>query len=374
MPLFSDYFQIMIHTYSDSDTRFMQKALDAAQAAKGYTFPNPAVGAVVVKSGRMVGIGATDRCGGPHAEIVALNDAALRSRGATLYVTLEPCNHHGRTPPCTNAIIDAGITSVVAAVRDPNPLVAGKGLRALSRAGIAVRCGLLKNEATRLNEDFFYAIVHKRAFVTLKLALTLDGRIADHSGHSKWITSASSRTLVHQLRRSHAAIAIGKQTLLADDPMLTVRHLSGPSPARIVFASDAVIPKHSYFATHAGDVRSIIVAAGAPFEIKEKLSNGMECWHPAGDSMREQLASFLRMAYQEGLTSILVEGGAKLASSFLENGLVNRIYLFYGNKILGSGLSGLQFNTGLTISNAISLKKIEHCVVDEDRVVTGLVS
>ena len=193
--------------FSESDRTFMARAIEIAWNAKGKTFPNPAVGAVVVSENTTVGMSATQPCGGPHAERVALARAGGRARGATLYVTLEPCCHQGKTPPCTDAVIAAGIRRVVAAVVDPNPLVNKKGLARLRSAGIQVATGLLREEAALVNEDFFWAITKHQAWITLKLACTLDGRIADEQGESKWITGTQARRFAHELRRRHAAIA-----------------------------------------------------------------------------------------------------------------------------------------------------------------------
>jgi diaminohydroxyphosphoribosylaminopyrimidine deaminase/5-amino-6-(5-phosphoribosylamino)uracil reductase len=225
-------------TFSDTDELFMRRALALARKAKGGTFPNPAVGAVVVGvGGDIVGEGATGVCGGPHAEKRALKKAGGKALGATMYVTLEPCSHFGRTPPCADDIIKAGIRRVVAAVKDPNPLVCGKGIRKLKAHGIDVSTGLSAREATQINEDFFWAVTQKRPWVSLKLAMTLDGRIADCAGGSKWITSDAARREVQEIRRHHSAVAVGKNTLLCDDPKLTAR-CGGKTcyPARVIFA------------------------------------------------------------------------------------------------------------------------------------------
>jgi diaminohydroxyphosphoribosylaminopyrimidine deaminase/5-amino-6-(5-phosphoribosylamino)uracil reductase len=210
-------------SFSVPDTNFMSEAIALAWSVKGKTFPNPAVGAIVVHRSGIVGTGTTQPWGGAHAERVALNQAGPLARGATLYVTLEPCCHQGRTPPCIDAVIEAGIGRVVVGVGDPNPLVNGKGIARLRTAGIAVDAFLLREEAEAVNEDFFWAITRRRSWITLKLALTLDGRIADSQGFSKWITDSPARAFAHELRRRHAAIAVGRTTLERDDPRLTVR-------------------------------------------------------------------------------------------------------------------------------------------------------
>jgi diaminohydroxyphosphoribosylaminopyrimidine deaminase/5-amino-6-(5-phosphoribosylamino)uracil reductase len=358
--------------WSSVEIDFMKHALRCAWGVKGKTSPNPAVGAVVVARGRVVGFGATGRTGGPHAERIALAMAGKKAHGATLYVTLEPCCHFGKTPPCTSAIIAAGIKRVVATVNDPNPLVRGKGLVQLRRAGIRVDTGLLKDEAIAVNEDFFWAITHKRAWITLKLALTLDGRIADQSGKSKWITGKEARVFTHELRRRHAAVAVGRGTLEHDDPRLTVRHVKGFRPARIVFTSSlGHLPRGGYFASHAGEARTIIVISNAG-KRKIIVSEGIEYWYTGRKETGASLRAFTEMAYANDITSVLVEGGQLLASGFLENRLVNRLYLAFGNKIIGSGKEGILFEQGLGVNRCISLRAMKVFMIGDTVVVTGI--
>ncbi|MDW8097261.1 MAG: bifunctional diaminohydroxyphosphoribosylaminopyrimidine deaminase/5-amino-6-(5-phosphoribosylamino)uracil reductase RibD, partial [Aquificaceae bacterium] len=201
----------------------MRRALELALQRKGLTHPNPTVGCVVVKDGRIVGEGYHERAGMPHAEVVALQRAGEKARGATLYVTLEPCTHFGRTPPCTDAILKAGVKRVFVATLDPNPLVSGAGVERLRRAGLEVSVGLLQEEARRINEDFFTYISLKRPYITLKWAQSVDGTLATHAGHSKWISSEESRAFAHRLRAEATAVLVGINTALRDDPELTVR-------------------------------------------------------------------------------------------------------------------------------------------------------
>jgi diaminohydroxyphosphoribosylaminopyrimidine deaminase / 5-amino-6-(5-phosphoribosylamino)uracil reductase len=362
-----------MHTYTDDDRRFMQTALDLAKAVKGHTHPNPAAGAVLVKNGRIIGKGATAAWGGPHAEKAALADAGERSRNATLYVTLEPCCHFGKTPPCTDAILAAGCSRVLIAVKDPNPLVTGKGIAQLRRHGIDVATGLLRNEASVLNEDFFWAVTRRRTFITLKLALTLDGRIADSRGGSKWITSPALRSIVHRLRSEHAGIAVGKGTLNADNPKLTVRTGRKNDPARIIFTSGASLSRDSYFYNHAGDCRSIVVVRKVTRQrITVSEKTGLEYWYTGSEDPVRSMIAFTEMAYTQHLTSIFVEGGATVASVLLEGGLVNRLYLFYGNRLFGNGKSGILFSNGLPVENAITLKKRESFIVGDEFYLTGI--
>jgi diaminohydroxyphosphoribosylaminopyrimidine deaminase / 5-amino-6-(5-phosphoribosylamino)uracil reductase len=355
------------------DHVYMAKALELAWAAKGKTFPNPAVGAVVVSNGKIVGTGATEVCGGPHAEKVALAEAGTVAAGATLYVTLEPCCHYGRTAPCTDAIITAKIRRVVAAAADQNPLVNGKGFAKLRRAGITVETGLLQEEAGAVNEDFSWAITKKRAWITLKLACTLDGRIADEQGNSQWITGSEAREFGHELRRRHAAVAVGRTTLERDNPRLTVRHVKGFSPARIVFTSHAKITARTYFHKHAKEVRSIVAVSGkGQKRIERDVRSGLEYWYTGEKDACEHLRVFTEMAFENDITSVLVEGGQKLASSFLESGLVNRLYLFYGNKILGKGIDALRFSRGLALNKCIGLKNRKVLLFGDTFGVTGV--
>jgi diaminohydroxyphosphoribosylaminopyrimidine deaminase/5-amino-6-(5-phosphoribosylamino)uracil reductase len=359
--------------YNERDLRFMSLAIKMAEEVKGTTFPNPAVGAVIVKNGHVVGKGATSYFGGPHAEKNALEAARGNARGATLYVTLEPCCHFGRTAPCTGAIIDAGIRRVHVSIKDPNPLVNGKGMHLLRKSGIEVVAGLMQEEAGRINEDFLFWITKHRPWVSVKLAMTLDGRIADAAGASKWITSIEARTYAHYLRARHAAIGIGRATLEKDNPKLTVRHGKGRNPVRFVFSSRAAAPSGSYFVAIAKKVsRSILVVCGGGSCSREKLKNGVEIWRTGTTDSNESLHSFLQMAGNEGLSSVLIEGGGKLASSFIENRLANRLYLFYGNRILGGGIPGLAFSRRLALDKSITLDRLETMSLGKDFLVTGL--
>lgn len=353
-----------------SDAEFMRRALELARQAKGSTFPNPSVGAVLVQDGIIVGEGATAQGGRPHAETCALAQAGEQARGAVLYVTLEPCSHFGSTPPCAAAIIEAGVSRVLCAVGDPNPLVNGRGYAMLREAGIFVETGLMESEARLLNEDFFWTVQQGRPFVSLKLALTLDGRIADAFGSSKWISSEEARSHVHELRRFHAGIAVGSGTLQADDPELTVRHVPGKSPVRFVFSSDPDVGRGSRLRLSANETRSIIVCTGLEPGYRRMADDGVEIWG-VGDRAGS-IDMFLAMAFEDGLPSIFVEGGAALASSFIEAGRVNRLYLFYGNRILGGGRDGISLKEPFSMLEALRLEEIHHQSFGETLMVTGL--
>jgi diaminohydroxyphosphoribosylaminopyrimidine deaminase/5-amino-6-(5-phosphoribosylamino)uracil reductase len=360
---------------NENDELFMSAALDLARDAKGRTSPNPSVGAVIVKNGKIIGAASTSEYGGPHAEINALKKAEGRASGATMYVTLEPCCHFGRTGPCTDAIIRSGIKRVFVAKEDPNPLVKGKGIRLLRRNGVHVAVGLHERRAARINEDFFFWITHKRPWISVKLAMTLDGRIADAQGDSKWITSSGSRKFDHGLRARHAGIAVGRATLEKDDPRLTVRYSKGNNPVRFVFSSKERVPAGSFFvryAQRAGNFgRSVLVVRGGT-RSKKKRADGVEVWHTGESDGNRNLHAFCAMAYEENLASILVEGGSALTSGFIENRLANRLYLFFGNKIFGAGTSGVVFAEGLTVRHCVSLDDLEIMQFGPDALITGV--
>jgi diaminohydroxyphosphoribosylaminopyrimidine deaminase/5-amino-6-(5-phosphoribosylamino)uracil reductase len=351
---------------------FMKTALRYAMSVKGKTTPNPAVGAVVVKNGQIVGYGSTSAAGGNHAEINAINEAKDNCLGADLYVTLEPCCHYGKTPPCCEAIVKSGIKRVFVACRDFNPVVETKGIEWLRSAGIEVDVGILEKEAIRLNEDFFYYITNKKPFIAAKLALSLDNKIADFQGESKWISGEESLKHTHFLRSIYSAIAVGKNTLLADNPKLTVRKIEGAkNPLRIVFASDKNLNKDSFFRQNAKKHRSVIVISGKE-KGKEKSEDGTEIWMTGEKNYKESFLAFLEIAGKEGIDSLLIEGGAKLLATAIEAKSVNRMFLFYAPKILGGGKSGLQLNNSLSISNPVELKEIESQRLGNDILLTGI--
>lgn len=302
----------------------MQQALDLAARGRGHVSPNPVVGAIVAIEGRVVGRGWHRRLGGPHAEVEALREAGAQARGATLYVTLEPCNHQGRTPPCAPALVEAGIRRVVAAVADPNPRVAGGGAVWLRAQGVEVVMGVGESQARALNRAFFTWAHAGRPFVTLKAALTLDGRISCHTGHSRWITGEVSRRRVHEERAAHDAILVGVGTMIADDPRLDVR-LEGDwrSPRVVVLDSTLRTPPLARAVRGAliygrGEVRRVALeAAGATVVEVETDARG----RPAIGAVLADLA-------QRGVTSVLVEGGGGVQAAFLATGHVDRVLSF----------------------------------------------
>lgn len=359
---------------TDNQSVFMQMALECAASVKGTTAPNPSVGAVIVKSGEVIGRGATSPWGGPHAEINAIRDAGGEDccRDADIYVTLEPCSHYGKTPPCSEAIIRSKFKRVYIAVLDPNPLVSGRGVTLIEQAGIEVEVGLYEREAKRMNEDFFHFILHKTPFVHVKLAMTLDGMVADADNKSKWITGPDSRTEVHRLRSTCSAITVGKGTLVADNPKLDVRHVDGTNPIRIVFVSSPKDFAGTYFAERAEEVRSIAVVGDDSPMRKEKDESGVEIWFTGSIEKGSSIRSFIAMAGEENIDSLLVEGGAGLVQAFLDEKLVNRLTIFYAGKILGGGKPGLQLTESRAISSPLELHQMESKQFGTDFMVTGL--
>ena len=298
-------------------SRFMHVALQLARRNLGQTWPNPAVGAAIVKNEQIIGQGFTARGGRPHAETEAITQVGENAKGASLYVTLEPCAHHGQTPPCAEAIIKAGITKVISACRDPNPLVSGKGIALLKQAGIEVVEGVGEREAQEINRGFFSIIEKKRPFISLKIATSLDGKMATATGQSKWITGEKARSFSHLLRSQYDAIATGIGTILADDPQLTCRlpGLENKSPVRVVFDRNGRLPKNSQLAKTAKDV---------------------PVWIIPSPLLGEELAPAINHLTEKGITRLLVEAGPTLSTAFLQSGLVDRIYWFRAPIVIGN--------------------------------------
>lgn len=321
-----------------ADQRYMAEALDLARLAMGRTSPNPMVGCVIVREGRVVGRGYHLKAGTPHAEVHALSQAGDEARGATLYVTLEPCSHHGRTPPCADAVIRAGIRRVVAAMTDPNPRVAGCGLNRIREAGAEVEVGVLEEEAKRLNEVFLEYITTGLPFVWMKSAITLDGKTATRTGDSKWITGEESRLEVHRLRNRLDAIMVGVGTILADDPQLTCRLPGGRDPVRVIVDSQArTPPKASLLGSESPAPTIIAVTAKAPAKrVKALVEAGAEIApFEAGPDGRVSLPHLMKFLAARDLTSVLLEGGNSLNATVVEAGLVHKAWFFVAPKTIG---------------------------------------
>jgi diaminohydroxyphosphoribosylaminopyrimidine deaminase/5-amino-6-(5-phosphoribosylamino)uracil reductase len=325
--------------FSDQDRLFMRRALDLAEKGLYTTTPNPRVGAVIVKDGKIVGQGWHEMAGMPHAEIHAIKDAGLLARGATLYVTLEPCSHHGRTPPCADAVIEAGISRVVAAMQDPNPLVAGRGLKRLMDAGINVECGLLEMEAVALNPGFVSRMKHGRPWIRMKVAASLDGKTALENGESKWITGDEARQDGHRFRARACAILTGIGTVLADDPRLTVRDVeTSRQPLRIVLDSRLRLPLDARILE--GDL--LIVAAKEDDEKRMALEKaGAEVIFLPDEKGRIDLHALLREFAGRGINELHVEAGARLNGALLNADLVDEFVFYLAPCLLGKGAKGM---------------------------------
>lgn len=322
------------------DAAYMRAALDLARRNLGAVWPNPSVGCVIVDGERVVGRGWTQRGGRPHAETGALSRAGEAARGATAYVTLEPCSHYGRTPPCADALIAAGVARVVAAIGDPDPRVDGGGIARLRKAGVSVEIGVCGAEAAALNEGFLSRVVRGRPMVTLKLATSLDGRIATATGKSQWITGQAARDRVHLLRATHDGVLVGTATALADDPQLTCRlpGLEDRSPVRVVLDRQLRLPATLRLFTEPARLPTWVVttAAADPLRRSALLAQGLRVLDIDADrSGAVDLAALLQRLGTEGLTRLLVEGGGRLAASLLRQGLVDRLIWMRAPMVLG---------------------------------------
>lgn len=367
------------------DAEWMKLALQLAAAALGQTSPNPVVGAVVVRDGELVGMGAHLRAGEPHAEVHALRMAGEKAAGAVLYVTLEPCNHHGKTPPCTEQIIAAGIRKVVVGCRDPHPLVQGSGIARLRSAGLEVVVGVCEEEARRLNRFFFKWAETGRPFVTVKTAATLDGKLAAYTGDSRWVTGEAARRQVHRMRREHDAVMVGINTVLQDDPQLTVRLGQGnKQPLRVVVDSQLRLPLDCRLVRDGEAPTLIFTTAGSPEEKRARLQElGVEVAvvpaapSPDGKSgepaMRVDLAAAMRELGKRGVTSVLAEGGGTLNFALLERRLVDQVVAFIAPKLIGGRQAPTPFDgTGWPeMAAAVRLVDVRMEQVGEDYCLIG---
>ncbi|MBR2520282.1 MAG: bifunctional diaminohydroxyphosphoribosylaminopyrimidine deaminase/5-amino-6-(5-phosphoribosylamino)uracil reductase RibD [Selenomonadaceae bacterium] len=353
----------------------MREALRIAKFAEGRTSPNPLVGAVIVRDGKIIAQGWHRKAGTPHAEIHALNMAGELARGATLFVTLEPCSHFGRTPPCARAIVDAGIKKVVAAMSDPNPKVAGRGFEILRAAGIEVEVGLLEDEARKLNEVFLKWVMKKLPFITLKFACSLDGKIATVGGESQWISCEESRKFSHGLRDINDAILVGVGTVIADNPSLTTRLVDGKNPVRVIIDSNARIPLDAKVVTEKSARTIIAVTSNAsPEKISALKNHGVEII-TAGNGQRVDLKILMQELAAREITSILVEGGGTIHFAMLEAGLVDKIFAFVAPKIIGGSqaLTAVEGAGFEKLSDAVNLENFSAQKLGEDFLLSGYV-
>lgn len=349
------------------DVAYMRQAVALARRGTGWTAPNPLVGAVVVKDGKVIGRGYHARCGGLHAERAALADCTVSPRGATMYVTLEPCCHQGRQPPCTDAILAAGIARVVVGSDDPNPLVAGKGLEILRRGGVEVVSGVLREACDALNPVFFHFIRTKRPYVVMKYAMTMDGKIATRTGASRWITGEAARRRVHRDRHRYTAIMAGVGTVLADDPMLNCRIKGGKNPVRIICDTHLRTPLTSQIVRTAGEIPTILATCAEPSLYGPYLDAHCQVWtlperdgHVDLDALMDRLGS-------AGIDSVLLEGGGTLNWAALENGIVQRVQAYVAPKLFGGDAKSPVEGQGVALPDqAVVLKNTRILRVGED--------
>lgn len=354
---------------------YMNSTLQLALGGVGKTNPNPLVGAVIVKDGTLIAEGFHHALGCAHAEVDAVNHATQSVQGATLYVNLEPCAHFGKTPPCAQAIIDAGIRQVVIGMVDPNPQVAGKGIQALKNAGIDVIVGILEQEAKKLNEIFITYITKKKPFVILKCAMTLDGKIASSSGDAQWISGEIARQHVHTIRDRVSAIMVGVNTVLCDNPMLTTRlpNKEGSDPIRIIVDSHGRTPLESHVIKTPSQAKTIIATTSRIDAEKEAqfVANGVRIIK-AGDD-RIDLSRLMDELYQREIDSILLEGGGTLNFSALEAGIVDKVMMFIAPKIIGgkTAITPVEGTGFPLMKDALPLHDMTVCTIGDDLLIEG---
>jgi len=361
-------------SWSAQDFRYIRRACRLARKAAGRTSPNPTVGAVLVRGGRVVGAGYHRFAGGDHAEIAALKQAGAKARGATLYITLEPCSHQGRTPPCTRALIQAGIKEVVCGARDPNPLVSGRGFRKLRSAGIRVRVGILQDECSALIEGFAKFITRRLPFVILKLAATFDGKIAAANGDARWISGEASRKTAHRLRNEVDAVIVGIGTVKTDDPQLTCRIAGGRNPWRIVLDRRLEIKSAAVILRQSDPAKTIVVTGPGASKTKSAAlaAGGAQIWPMPLRAGRIAWLPLLRKLASLDVVSVMIEGGAAVAASALETGIVDKIVFFYAPKLLGGDARSMIGPLGRRrVRDALAVKNVRIEKSGADLMVTG---
>ncbi len=359
---------------SSSETSFdramMQRCIELARRALGRTTPNPLVGAVIVQDGKIIGEGFHPAAGQPHAEVFALREAGKQARGATIYVNLEPCNHHGRTPPCSEALVKAGVSKVVVGMVDPNPKVSGGGIERLKAAGIEVVVGVEETACRQLNEAFIHRILYQRPLGILKYAMTLDGKIAATSGHSKWVTSQESRTYVHQLRSACDAVIVGSNTVLADNPYLTSHNPNFPNPLRVVMSRTLNLPMDANLWQIDQAPTLVLTEAGANPDLQQWLKKkGVEVVELTLLTPSQVMAYL----YDRQLSSVLWECGGTLAASAITDGTVQKVIVFIAPKIIGGKFAPSPVgDLGLaTMTDALKLERVTWRQLGSDYVVEG---
>ncbi len=352
-----------------TDIKYMQRAINLAERGRGWTSPNPLVGCVIVKNGKIVAEGYHEKIGGWHAERNAILNSDADITGATAYVTLEPCCHHGRTPPCSNLLIERGIKKVFIGSRDPNPLVSGKGAKQLRTAGVEVVEDFMREECDKLNPIFFHYIQTKRPYVLLKYAMTADGKIATSTGESKWITGETARAKVQETRHQYSAIMVGVETVLADNPMLNSRMPNARQPVRVVCDSQLRTPLDCQLVQTANEYRTVIATVCEDLQkIEQYRPLGVGVLVCKAKNKRVDLKDLLQKLGEMQIDSLLIEGGSNLNFSALESGVVNRVHCYIAPKLVG----GKQAKTPIggegigDLSQAVKLKLISMEMVGED--------
>lgn len=341
------------------DVLYMQEALSLAKKGLGNTFPNPMVGAILVKNGEIIGKGYHKKAGLPHAEIEALHSLTENPRGATLYVTLEPCSHHGRTPPCVDVLIKSGIKKVIYAIKDPNPNVCGKGIEGLLSAGIQVEGGLLENGAKRLNESFFTFHIKHRPFIAIKFAASLDGKIATKTGDSKWITNEKAREFSRKLRLEYQAILMGINTIIHDNPHLGVRIKNKHDPLRVVLDSTLKIPLKS-LVLRDNNILIITTIKANKKKLQYLQKRGIDVVSLSNEKIT--VPEVLKELKKREIISVFVEGGGKVLGSFVDAKIVDKVYAFHSPIIIGgrNALSAISGEGVEKISQALPLTNIQY--------------
>ena len=340
-----------------ADKQYMAQALELAEKGRGKTSPNPLVGAVIVKNNKIISNGYHQAVGKNHAEISALKNAKSSVAGSTLYVNLEPCCHVGRTGPCTDALIKHKIKRVVVGIKDPNPLVNGKGIRILRKAGIEVTVNVLADESSYINDIYLHSHTSTKPFVILKLAQTLDGKIATVTGESKYLSCQKSLEFVHKLRSDVDAVVIGSQTALQDNPSLTVRHIKGNNPYRILLSKTLKNIDSLNLVTDNKDFKTIIASINSSLKKIEALDRKLITWSIKSEKNLMDLSDFLEKAKNFNINSILCEGGSKLASSLLSQKLVDKIILITVPKIMGKGIDSFSTFNSKSLDEMVTFKK-----------------
>jgi diaminohydroxyphosphoribosylaminopyrimidine deaminase/5-amino-6-(5-phosphoribosylamino)uracil reductase len=362
---------------SSPSEKFMARALELAESGRGYTSPNPMVGAVIVKNGQVIAEGFHQKYGEAHAEVAALKRAVESPRGSTLYVTLEPCCHHGKTPPCTDAVIAAGIAKVVMAMEDPNPIVSCKGKRILEEAGIEIETGVLSSAAAKLNEWYVKFIRTGLPFFTAKAAMTLDGKIATRTGASRWITGEAAREYVHWLRAGVDAVMVGSGTVKMDDPQLTTRIApgNGRDPIRVIIDGDAAIsPDARVLRNQSAAPTLVVVKKSAPCERKEALASaGADLIEVEAVNEKVDLKQVARILGARKIANVMIEGGGNLLAAAFEAGIIDKVFFFIAPKVFG-GRDAPTPVEGIGIArvdDAISIKNVSTRLLGEDVLIEG---